>query len=457
MYKKQRHLHFIGIGGIGMSGIAKILRSQGYEISGCDVCTNSSIIDDLKESGCKIYEGHHVSHIDTVDVLVYSSALNKNNPEIAIALKKEIPVIPRAIMLAEIMRMKHSVAVSGSHGKTTTTSILSHILMEAGEDPTVIVGGILKNSSANAKLGNGDLIIAEADESDRSFLYLNPSLAIVNNIEAEHLDIYKDLEDVQETFKNFLERLPFYGKAFVGIDDPGVRGILPITHVPIIKYGFSEKADVRGEIIELNPSNSIFNLYFNNKFLGPITINIPGEHNITNALAAISVCLELETPFKVIQKAIESFKGVERRFEFKGKFNGADIFDDYGHHPTELTKTLTIAKNRSHGRLIVAFQPHRYTRTAKLWNDFVDLLANFEIDELYLMDIYPASEEPLEGISSKNLINSIREKAPNKKLFYLSSYNSIANELRKSLKSNDLLITIGAGKINEVGEKLLTG
>ncbi|MCK4265483.1 UDP-N-acetylmuramate--L-alanine ligase [Candidatus Babeliales bacterium] len=455
MYKKQKYLHFIGIGGIGMSGIAEILKKQGYHVSGCDVSSSSKIIDHLKEIGCVIYKGHSPKHINDTDVLVYSSALDNKNPEIAEALKKGIPVIPRAIMLAEIMRTKHSVAVSGAHGKTTTTSMLSHILIEAGEDPSVIVGGVLKNSSTNAKLGSGELIIAEADESDRSLLYLNPSLAIVNNIDAEHLDTYKDLEDVKQTFRDFLARLPFYGKAFVGIDDPGVKSILPISHIPIVKYGMSNEADVRGEILELEPTHSVFNVYSWKKNLGNITINMPGKHNVHNALAAISVCLELDVSFEKIKNALASFKGIERRFEFKGIFNGAEIFDDYGHHPTEIENTLKIARNRAKGQLIVAFQPHRFTRTQKLWNEFVNLLANFEMDELYLADIYPASEKPIEGITSQNLINAIKKKSPNKKCFYFQTFEELENRLKNKLANGDLLITIGAGKLNQVGEILI--
>ncbi len=454
MYNKKKHLHFIGIGGIGMSGIAEILKHQGYIVSGCDLCTHSKTIDHLKEIGCNVYQGHNKDHIHDVDVLIYSSALNKENPEVACALNKGIPVIPRAIMLAEIMRTKHSVAISGTHGKTTTTSIISHILIESGKDPSVIVGGILKNFSNNAKFGNGNLIIAEADESDRSLLYLNPSLAVVTNIDADHLDTYKDIDDIKQTFRDFLARLPFYGKGFVCIDDPGIQSIMPITHIPIIKYGLSSDTDIRGEIISLESTYSIFNVYSKN-LIGEITLNIPGKHNILNSLAAIAVCLELSVPFEDIQKALFTFKGVERRFEFKGNFNGADIFDDYGHHPVELENTLLVAKKRAKKRLIAAFQPHRFTRTQKLWDEFVSLLATASPDIIYLADIYPASEIPIPGITSENLIKAIKEKNPNKIIYYCATFNEITEELKKSLQEGDLFITIGAGKINEVGEALV--
>lgn len=480
MYKKQRHIHFMGIGGIGMSGIAEILKLQGYKVSGCDLCCanknnshekTSKIISHLKDIGCIIYQDHNPDHIKDADVLVCSTAVDRKNPEVLAALKKGIPVIPRAIMLAELMRMKHGIAVSGSHGKTTTTSIISHILIEANLDPTIVVGGVLKNLSVNAKLGGGDLLIAEADESDRSLLYLNPSIAIVTNIDAEHLDTYKDLEDVKQTFKDFLARLPFYGKAFLCIDDPNVKSILPLPHISVVKYGLSEQADLFGKIINLGKTNSVFDVYVNkdtayfqenfahiNKtLLGRINLNIPGEHNVCNALAAISLCLDLGVSFEKIQLALENFKGVERRFEFKGKFKGADVFDDYGHHPTEITKTLFVAQNRTQKNLHVIFQPHRFSRTQKLWDDFVKAFAeNNNIKTLYITEIYPASEKPIPNITSENLIESIRSINPSINVFYVSSYDDAVNNISNVLSEGDLLLTIGAGKVNQVGEKLVS-
>ena len=295
MYKKNKHIHFIGIGGIGMSGIAEILQLQGYTVSGCDKQKVSKILKHLKSIGCLIYHKHNKKHINNVDVLVYSSAINKNNEEILAAIQKGIPVIPRAIMLAELMRTKYGIAVAGSHGKTTTTSMLSHILIEAKLDPTVIVGGIVKNLSTNAKLGLGQLLIAEADESDKSLLYLNPTFTVVTNIDSEHLDTYKNLEDVKDTFKNFLSRLPFYGKAILCIDDPNIKSILPLPHIRTIKYGLNNNADIKGKILELKNDKSIFDVYLQNKKhkLGTIILNIPGKHNILNALATISLSLEL--------------------------------------------------------------------------------------------------------------------------------------------------------------------
>jgi len=455
----------MGIGGIGVSGIAAILCQQGYTISGCDSSSNSKILENLSNIGCKIYFGHDVNHIKDVDVLVYSSALDKNHFEISAAVKKGIPVVPRAMMLAELMRMKYSIAVAGAHGKTTTTSMISHILTEAKLDPTIVIGGVLKNISTHAKLGHGDLLIAEADESDRSFLYLNPSMAIVTNVDSEHLDTYKDLNDVKNSFKNFLERLPFYGKAFVCIDDKNTRDMLPVTNVRTIKYGLSKEANICGEVLELEPTSSIFKVYIDGLFdvslpnrivnLGSIKINMPGEHNILNALASISIALELEIPFHVIKSALESFSGVERRFEFKGFFKRADIFDDYGHHPTEIEKTLLIARNRAKKRLHVAFQPHRYTRTYRLWKDFVSVFANANIDSLIFMDIYPASEEPIPGITSDKLLQDISRVCPGIKAYYCSSYEEVEKYARDIIKEEDLFLTIGAGKINCVCKWLI--
>lgn len=438
-----------------MSGIAQILKLKGYTVSGCDECTKSKIIAHLSEIGCKIYTDHSPEHIKDVDVLVYSSAIKPENPEVQAALEKGIPVIPRAIMLAELMRTKYGVAVSGSHGKTTTTSMISHILMEANLDPTVIIGGILKNISTNAKLGEGNLLIAEADESDKSLLYLNPTFAIVTNIDAEHLDTYKDLEDVKNTFKDFLARLPFYGKAFLCIDDPSVKAILPLPHISTIKYGLDETADIRGEVIDLKKSQTIFNIYKNNQKLGQIILNMPGEHNILNSLAATALSLELDIPFEKIQNALNNFKGIERRFEYKGNYNGADIFDDYGHHPTEIHNTLKIAINKKNKKLHVIFQPHRFTRTQKLWKEFIDVFNKKEIDTLYITDIYPASEAPIEGITSVRLVEEIKKQNSDLKIFYYKTYEEITQIVKDDLKKGDLLLTVGAGKVNLIGEKLL--
>jgi len=461
MYKKK-HIHFMGIGGIGMSGIAEILHKRGYIVSGCDVSENSKTVNHLTSIGCTIHHGHSDKHVNDSDVIVYSSAIGHDSPEIVAAKQKGIPVIPRAIMLAELMRTKHSIAISGSHGKTTTTSMISHIFIEAGLDPTVIIGGILKNTSQNATLGASDFLIAEADESDRSLLYLNPSVAVVTNIDAEHLDTYKDLQDVQDTFKNFLARLPFYGKAIVCIDDPGIQGILPLDHVPTIKYGLSASADIKGKILKLDATSTELEVHCTNskiastKKLGTISLSMPGHHNALDALAAISMCLEFDIPFKTIKKALEGFKGIKRRFEFKGTWRGAEIFDDYGHHPTEIQHVLTIAKKRARKKLIAVFQPHRYSRTEKLWNDFVKLFAHSSIDTLYITDIYPASEQPIENITSERLAEEIQKTNPACNIMHIANFDDIARHAKTHLKDGDLLVTIGAGKVNSVAENLAT-
>ncbi len=448
----------MGIGGIGVSGIAEIVRLQGYPVSGCDVAAKGTIIDHLRTLGCEIYQGHSCDHIQNADVLVHSSAVKQDNIEVQAALTKGIPVIPRAIMLAELMRTKFSIAVSGMHGKTTTTSLISHILIEAQRKPTVIIGGTLKSINTNAQLGDSDLLIAEADESDRSLLYLNPTMAVVTNIDAEHLDVYENIADIKQTFKHFLARLPFYGKAFVCIDDPHIQSILPLTHVSCVKYGFSTKADIMGNIIELLPAQSIFDVYVFGGLVGRITLNIPGEHNILNALAAIAVCRELDVSFEQIAAGLQTFKGVERRFEFKGTCQGAEIFDDYGHHPVEIKKTLVVAQRRTKNKLHVLFQPHRYTRTQKLWDDFVDIFTThhgYEIESLFMTEIYPASEQAIPNITGKRLVEAIKLKKPNLKITFCETYDEIAALVKPLLHEGDLLLTVGAGKINVVGEQLL--
>lgn len=467
MYKKREHVHFMGIGGIGMSGIAEILRLRGYTVSGCDLSGSTKTVQHLQGLGCAIDNKHDKSHINDADVLVYSSAVKQDDPEIIAALEKGIPVIPRALMLGELMRTKYSVAVSGAHGKTTTTSLISHIMIEAERKPTVIIGGVLKNIANNAQMGGGEILVAEADESDRSLLYLAPTMAVITNIDAEHLDTYKDIDDIKATFKQFLARLPFYGKGFVCIDDQHIRSILPLPHVCTVKYGLSPDADIMGDNVKMDVCSSTFDVLVSmsvpgsyqkeKKCLGSITINSAGKHNILNALAAIGVCLEFEVPFQTIAHALETFKGVERRFEFKGNFNGADIFDDYGHHPTEIESTLLVAQRRTQKKLHVIFQPHRFTRTQKLWDEFIRVFAapkDYHIDTLYITDIYPASESPIPGITTEKLVAAI--KAANRALtvIYTPSYQQVTADIARVVEPGDLLLTIGAGKVNQVGEAL---
>ncbi len=448
MYRKKAHVHFVGIGGIGMSGIAKILASQGYTISGCDLTCDKENIKDLQDLGCTIYKGNNGPgcHDDSIEILVYSSALRKDNPEIVAAQQRGIPTIPRALMLAELMRTKYSIAIAGSHGKTTTTSLISHILLEADVDPTVIIGGHLKTISTNAQFGNGDFLVAEADESDRSLIHLQATLAVVTNIDLEHLETYKDIDDIKDTFKQFLNNLPFYGKTFVCIDDAQIRSLLPMPHLKTITYGIEHAADISARAIELHADHSKFTVYEKGIIeLGAITLNMPGKHNVLNALAAIAVTRDLEIPFERIQEALSNFQGVERRFSYQGLYKGAELFDDYGHHPVEIHNTLLVARKRTKNKLTVIFQPHRFTRTYALWDQFVDMFLQSNIDTLIITDIYPAT--------GKNLSKALIQRNPHFKVIYApleEDFSSIKEVLAPLIENNDLILLQGAGKMNKL-------
>lgn len=460
MYTKKAHIHFVGIGGIGMSGIATILKFQGYTISGCDLDLDQKSVKDLKEIGCLVYHGNNTPQCNdaSIDTLVYSSAVKTYNPEIATAQSRGIPTIPRAVMLAELMRTKYGIAISGSHGKTTTTSLISHILIEAQMDPTVIIGGHLKNISANARMGQGDFLVAEADESDRSFLYLQASLAIVTNIDLEHLETYTDIEDIKETFKRFLNNIPFYGKAIVCIDDANVRSILPLPHIKTIKYGLTPDADYYATDIRLEADHSTYTAWYKSLNLGQVSFNMPGRHNLLNSLAAIALARDLEIPFSTIAKALHSFKGIERRFCFKGSYKGAEFFDDYGHHPQEIYNTLLVARRRSKNKLTVIFQPHRFSRTSKLWNEFIDIFMQSQIDRLIITDIYPASEAPIPEVTSQNLVKAMRLRNPNFEVVYApyeTNFESIRTHLDSDIQENDLVLMLGAGKVNKLTDIII--
>lgn len=460
MYKKKAHIHFVGIGGIGMSGIATILKFQGYEISGCDLDLDQTSVKNLKAIGCKVFHGNNtvLCQDPSIDILVYSSAVKAQNPEIASALARGIPTIPRAVMLAELMRTKYGIAISGSHGKTTTTSLISHILIEANMDPTVIIGGHLKNISNNARFGDGDFLVAEADESDRSFLHLSATLAIVTNIDLEHLETYSDIDDIKETFKRFLNNIPFYGKAILCIDDANVRSLLPIPHLKTIKYGLNPLADYYALDVDLQPDHSTYAVWYKDQPLGAVQFNMPGRHNLLNSLAAIAVARDLDVPFTTIKHALQNFKGIERRFCYKGSHKGAEIFDDYGHHPQEIYNTLLVAKRRAKGKLTVIFQPHRYTRTHALWNDFVDIFMQSSIDHLIITDIYAASEQPIPEITGQNLVKAIAQRNPHFTLSYAPyepDFDSICSQLNPLIESDNLVLLLGAGKVNKLADTLI--
>jgi UDP-N-acetylmuramate--alanine ligase len=464
MYRKKSHLHFVGIGGIGMSGIAKVLKFQGYRISGCDLDMEQKSIEELREIGCTVSQGHNTALCNdtSIDVIVYSSAVKASSPEISAAQARGIPTIPRALMLAELMRTKYSIAIAGSHGKTTTTSMISHILIEAHMDPTVIIGGHLKNISAHARLGKGDFLVAESDESDRSFLHLHATLAVVTNIDLEHLETYTDLDDIKETFKRFLDNLPFYGKAILCVDDPQVRSLLPLPHLKTIKYGLSDQADLADVFaadIQLNVDHSVFTVYRKGQPtpVGTVTVSMPGRHNVLNALAAITLSLELGIAFDSIAQALQTFKGVDRRFSYKGLFNGAEIFDDYGHHPQEIFNTLQVARKRAQKKLTVVFQPHRYTRTHKLWQQFIDMFLACPIDHLIITDIYPASEAAIPEVTAENLVQAIKQRKPSFTVSYApydSSFVAIKKELDSLITDQDLVLLQGAGKVNKLADTL---
>lgn len=460
MYRKKAHVHFVGIGGIGMSGIATILKHQGYDVSGCDLDMDQHSIKNLKQIGCTIYLGNNTPycHDSSIDILVYSSAVRPHNPEIVAAQERGIPTIPRALMLAELMRTKYSIAIAGSHGKTTTTSLIAHILMEAHMDPTIIIGGHLKTISTNARLGSGDFLIAEADESDRSLIRLFPTIAVLTSISLEHLDTYSDLDDIKATFKQFLNNIPFYGKAIMCLDDANVRSLLPMPHIKIVKYGIDTAADIYASDYSLLPDHSLFTVWQKDepKPLGNVHVAMPGKHNILNALAAITVSLDLGIDFDTVAHALSTFKGVDRRFTYKGTYQGVEIFDDYGHHPYELYNTFLVARRRAHGKLIVAFQPHRFSRTDKLWNDFVKLFVESPIDHLIITDIYPASEAPIPEITGQNLVKAIASQNPRCSVTYApleDSFTSINKALATIMHEGDLLLLQGAGKINKLATK----
>lgn len=455
MYRKKAHIHFVGIGGIGMSGIATILRQQGYTISGCDLDIHQKSAQLLHELGCTLHEGNNTPacHDPSIEILVYSSAVRAQNEEILAAQRRGIPTIPRALMLAELMRTKYSIAIAGAHGKTTTTSLVSQILIEASLNPTVIIGGHLKNISTNARFGAGEFLVAEADESDRSLLHLQATLAIVTNIDLEHLDVYKDIDDIKQTFLQFLNNLPFYGKAILCTDDANIRSLLPLSHLKIIKYGIDYEADVMAKDITLAPDHSRFTLMIHGKSIGEIHINLPGRHNVLNALSAIALALDLDISLDVIKHALSTFKGIDRRFSYQGTYRGAEIFDDYGHHPTEIDVTLKVARNRSRGRVVVVFQPHRYTRTKALWDQFIEIFLKSPIDDLIITDIYAASEDAIPGITSIAFVEALKAHNPTFSVSYVPyeyEFTQIRACLEAHIQSDDLVLLLGAGRINQL-------
>ncbi|MEZ0323649.1 MAG: UDP-N-acetylmuramate--L-alanine ligase [Hydrogenothermaceae bacterium] len=442
---KVRKIHFVGIGGSGMNGIAELLLNQGYTISGSDI-KESQATQRLRELGAKIYIGHSEENIKDVDLVVYSSAVKMDNPEILKAKKLNIPIIPRGEMLAELMRFKYGIAVAGSHGKTTTTSMIGTILGKAGLDPTVVIGGKLSVFGSNAKLGRGEFLVAESDESDGSFLKLTPTIVTINNIDLEHLGFYRDLDDIKNAFITFANKVPFYGAVAVNIDDENAKSILPSIDRKVIKFGLSEEANVRVTDIELVDGRYRFKV----EGYSDIHLSIPGKHNVYNALASISVCLELGIPFCVIKESLENFKNASRRFEIK--YSGdVTVIDDYAHHPTELKATLSAVRDYYPNRRVIAvFQPHRYSRVASLFEDFAN---SFDKPDIVLItEIYSAGEPAVEGISGKILVDKINEKRDN--VFYVEDLEEAKKFLTGVVKKGDVIITLGAGSITSLSDFL---
>ncbi len=448
-FRKVHNIHFVGIGGIGMSGIAEVLLNLNYAVTGSDI-TSSAIIRRLRKLGGKIAIGHKAANVKNPDVVVYSSAVSKQNVEVQEAIRKKIPVIPRAEMLAELMRMKYGVAIAGTHGKTSTTSMVATLLSKCGFDPTIVIGGKLGNIRSSAKLGKGELLVAEADESDGSFLKLSPTIAVVTNIDREHLDFYRDLDHIMETFINFLNKVPFYGVGIVCIDDPNIRKIMPRLERKVITYGFSKRAALRAENPSFDAFNSSYTLWWKRKKLGQIKLKVPGRHSVLNSLAAIAVGLELDIEFKKIASALASFKGAQRRFHLRGEEDGIMVIDDYGHHPNEILSTLSTAKQGWARRRVVVFQPHRFSRVKALQDEFCD--AFHDADLLIVTDIYPAGEKPIEGITGASLAEKIKRI---REATYVKKLDEVPMHLMEIIREGDIVITLGAGDVWKAGESLL--
>ena len=451
-FRNFQRIHMVGIGGIGMSGIAEVLLTLGYSVSGSDTKL-STITERLQDLGATIYEGHKASNVEEAHVVVTSSAIKPDNPEVVEAHKRKIPVIPRAEMLAELMRLKYGIAVAGAHGKTTTTSMVASVLAAAHLDPTFVVGGKVNQAGTTARLGKGEYFVVEADESDRSFLMLAPVVAVVTTIDREHLDQYSSLQDIQEAFTQFVNRVPFYGAAILCLDEPDVQAIIPNVKRPIITYGTSNQADLMISDVRLDGFESEFRLTFKGEDLGLFRLlHPPGMHNVRNAAAAAAVALYLNVPSDLIREGLASFAGVGRRFDVKGDVNGITVIDDYGHHPAEIRATLEAARGCKFHRILVLFQPHRFTRTQHLWNEFCR--AFNQADVLVLTDIYAASESPIPGVTSEALADAIRE-AGHKNVHYFGSMQQGIEFLLREARSGDAVMTIGAGNVSRASNEFM--
>jgi UDP-N-acetylmuramate--alanine ligase len=453
MYRKGLPIHFVGIGGIGMSGIAELLLNLGYRVSGSDL-RRSDTTDRLERMGATVHLSHGAGNVPADGhVVVVSSAVRPDNPEVLEAHRRKIPVIPRAEMLAELMRMKYGIAIAGTHGKTTTTSMVATVLATAGWDPTAVVGGKLNSLGSNAKLGQGEFLVAEADESDGSFLKLSPTVAVVTNIDPEHLDFYSGIGQIKETFLHFINKVPFYGFAVLCIDHPNVQELLPSVEKTVVTYGFSRHADYRADRVTAAGMESRFEVHARGERLGEAVLRVPGRHNVSNALAAAAVAAELGIPFGKIREGLADYRGVVRRFQVKGEAGGVTVMDDYGHHPAEVRATLAAAREVWPARrIVVGFQPHRYTRTQALFRDF--LSAFHDADVLLVFDVYAAGEEPIEGATGERLCEGVRDHG-HKEAHYAGRAGEAREAVLSRLRPGDVFITMGAGDVWKLGESLL--
>jgi UDP-N-acetylmuramate--alanine ligase len=455
MFAKIQRIHFVGIGGIGMSGIAEVLLNLGYRISGSDL-RNSAVTQRLAGLGAIIFEGHAAANIAGADVVVTSSAIGVANPEVTEARRQHVPVIQRAEMLAELMRLKYGIAIAGMHGKTTTTSMVAAVLAAGGLDPTVVVGGRVDALGSNARLGKSQYLVAEADESDRSFLKLSPILSVVTNIDREHMDCYRDMRDIRRTFLEFMERVPFYGVVVGCNDDEALRRLLPRVHRRVTTYGTTTGSDflirIESSPAGGNSPRSRFQVTYKEKELGEFTLHVPGTHNVLNATAAIAVGTVLDVPVEQIRSALDGFRGVDRRFQLKGTVAGVSVIDDYGHHPTEIRATLAAARQCGFRRVHVIFQPHRFTRTRDLMDEFTTAFG--DADTVHVLDIYAASEKPIEGITAKALAGRMAG-AGNGNVGYASSFSDAVASVAAQVRPGDMVLTLGAGSVSQLGAMIL--
>lgn len=454
----KQHFHFIGIGGIGMSAIAHILHHHGHTVSGCDNNLDQKTVTDLQHLGCSITEHNNdLCYNQTITTIVYSTAIKKDNPELLYAQQKNLSILHRSQALALIMQTMNSIAIAGTHGKTTTSSLIAHLLLTAHYDPTIIVGGHITSINNNARVGNSPWLVAEADESDRSLINLCYQYAVLTTVDFDHAETYRDLDDIMNIFTQYLTKVPQNGSAIVCLDDTHIQKLMQKTHVPYVSYGVTEQADWQINNIELHPEYSVFFLKNKTKQFGPITIPMPGMHNVLNATAALVTAYLCGVNLKESSAALSTFTGVDRRFTLKGFCNGAKIIDDYGHHPIEIEHTLRVARKQTTGKLCVLFQPHRYTRTQKFWHEFITTFANSQIDELIITDIYPASEAPIDHITSQNFVASLAAAAPHLTVTYIpleTSLSPFIAHYQNSLTPGDMLLLQGAGKINKLADKL---